>query len=96
MYTKIPIDKNIKSIRDVITHVASFDAFIGVDTATCHICANYDVLQLAIYQKKASSNAMWAARSTNAVNIFTNKSHMGNITYQDIETSLEQVLDSLN
>lgn len=93
---RIFVDKNIKSIKDVITHVASFDAFIGVDTATCHICANYDVLQLAIYQKKASSNAMWAARSTNAVNIFTNKSHMGNITYQDIETSLEQVLDSLN
>lgn len=93
---RIFIDKSIKSIKDVITHVASFDAFIGVDTATCHICANYDVLQLAIYQKKASSNAMWAARSVNAVNIFTNKSHMANITYQDIEASLEQMLKTLD
>lgn len=88
-----------ESYKDVIVHVAAYSAFVGVDTATAHIAASYDIPQLCIYSNDLENFALWHVRSPISINIpivKPNMYDMYDIEAKDIERELSDFLNGLD
>lgn len=90
--SRVKMAPKLSSYREVIIQAASYDVFIGVDTATAHIAACYEIPQLCFYSNNLLNYCTWYARSPSATNVILSKFDMRELEVSDIEQYVQDFL----